>query len=41
MQDIFLEPQTHGTVYGLFASDEPIQIRYVGQTVTEPLARLR
>jgi len=38
--DIFYEPPTHGIVYGLFASDEPLQIRYVGKTTRSPESRL-
>jgi len=30
-----------GVVYGLFASDEPLQIRYVGQTTRKLKERLR
>lgn len=39
--DIFLSRETTGFVYGLFASDEPLQIRYVGQTKYAPSFRLR
>ena len=39
--DIFYEPVTEGIAYGLFASDEPLQIRYVGQTYLPPFMRLR
>lgn len=39
--DIFLSKQTSGIIYGLFASDEPLQIRYVGQTKYDAAFRLR
>jgi len=39
--DIVLLPRNTGFVYGLLASDEPLQIRYVGQTFVSPIERLR
>lgn len=41
--DIFLPdtPSKTGLVYGLFASDEPLNIRYVGQTTNGAENRLR
>jgi hypothetical protein len=39
--DITYQEPTDGCVYGLVASDEPLQIRYVGQTITPPETRLR
>ncbi len=32
---------TTGFIYGLVASDEPLQIRYVGKTITAPILRLK
>ena len=41
MEDIFYTPSDYGYVYGLFASDKPLELRYIGQTRYEPVVRLR
>lgn len=41
MRDLFLPKHPKGIVYGLFASDEPLQIRYVGQTIHPAITRLK
>ncbi len=39
--DIFIEDDNVGVVYGLFDKNEPLQIRYVGSTTVTPLERLK
>lgn len=41
MNDIYYEPSGNGFIYGLFASDEPERIVYIGRTIHEPIVRLR
>jgi hypothetical protein len=38
--DIFYTKPTKGIIYGLFSTDQPTQLRYIGQTLQAPVTRL-